>query len=119
MDRRLKARVFKAPASSGQAKTLRSPDDWSVLPPIEADPDLAAEYRRKLDSSNGGLRREPELPEHVEVIAKPKVPTAEFEFSDADGAGDDPAAANNERIRRIMERSARQASLDLGDGIDM
>ncbi len=119
MDRRLQARVIKAPASCGQAKAPRSPDDWSAPPPIEADPDLAAERRRKLDSANGGLRREPELPEHIEVVARPKAPTAEFEFSDADGTEDDQAAANNERIRRTMERNARQASLDLGDGIEM
>ncbi len=89
------------------------------MPPIEPEPDLAKEHRRKLDSANGGLRREPELPEHVEVVAKTKAPAAEFEFSDGDSADVDQAATNNERIRRTMERSARQASLDLGDGIDM
>jgi type IV secretion system protein VirD4 len=89
------------------------------LPPIEPDPDLAEEHRRKIDSANGGLRREPELPEHVEVAAKPKAPAAEFEFLDADSGDVDQAAAANERIRRTMERSARQASLDLGDGIEL
>jgi type IV secretion system protein VirD4 len=118
-DRRLQARVVKAPESCGQRNDPRSPDDWSVLPPIKPDPDLAEGHRRKLDSANGGLRREPELPEHVEVVATPKVPVAEFEFLDADCADVDQAAAANERIRRTMERSARQASLDLGDGIEM
>ena len=86
---------------------------------VEPDPDLAEEHRRKLDSANGGLRREPELPEHVEVIARPKAPSSEFEFPDADSADVDQAAAASERIRCTMERSARQTSLDLGDGIDM
>jgi type IV secretion system protein VirD4 len=65
------------------------------------------------------LRREPELPEHIEVVVKPRTPAAEFEFSDGDGADVDQAAANNERLRRTMARSARQASLDVGDGIGM
>jgi type IV secretion system protein VirD4 len=118
-DRRLQARVVKAPASCGQRHGTAPTDDWSALAPIEPDPHLAGEHRRKLDSANGGLRREPELPEHVEVIARPKAPVAEFEFYDADGADVDQAAANSERLRRTMERSARQATLDLGDGIDM
>jgi type IV secretion system protein VirD4 len=118
-DRRLQARVANAPTSCGQRHGGAAPDDWSALPPIEPDPDLSKEHRRKLDSANGGLRREPELPEHIEVIAKPKAPAAEFEFPDADSVDVDQAAAANERIRRTMERSARQASLDLGDGIEL
>jgi type IV secretion system protein VirD4 len=118
-DRRLQARVVKAPESCGQRDDPRSPDDWSALPPIKPDPALAEGHRRKLDSANGGLRREPELPDHVEVAAKPKAPAAEFEFSDAESADIDQGAAASERIRRTMERSARQASLDLGDGIDI
>lgn len=118
-DRRLQARVIKAPANCGQRHGAAPTDDWSTLPPVEPDPDLAEEHRRKLDSANGGLRREPKLPEHVEVVARPKAPSSEFEFSDADSADVDHAVAANERIRRTMERSARQASLDLGDGIDM
>ena len=89
-DRRLQARVANAPASCGQRHGGAAPDDWSTLPPIEPDPDLAKEHRRKLDSANGGLRREPELPEHVEVVAKAKAPAAEFEFADilVEGAED-------------------------------
>ena len=118
-DRRLQARVSKAPASCGQRHGAAPADDWSTLSPVEPDPDLAEEHRRKLDSANGGLRREPELPEHVEVVTRPKAPSSEFEFPDADSADVDQAAAASERIRRTMERGARQASLDLGDGIDM
>jgi type IV secretion system protein VirD4 len=65
------------------------------------------------------LRREPELPEHVEVLARPKAPAKEFDFADADSVDVDQAATNSERLRRTMERSARQVALDLGDGIDM
>lgn len=119
VDRRLQARVVNAPASCGQRHGAAPVDDWSTLPPVEPDPDLAEEHRRKLDAANGGLRREPELPEHVEVVARPMIPSSEFEFSDADGVDVDRAAAESERIRRTMARSARQAKLDLGDGIDL
>ena len=53
------------------------------------------------------------------MVARPKSPAAEFDFAEADGADADQSAANNERIRRTMERGARQASLDLGDGIEL
>lgn len=118
-DRRLQSRVLPAPESCGQPADARAADDWSALPPIEPDPKSAEDSGRRIDPANGGLRREPDLPEHVEVIARPKSSAAEFDFAEADGADADQSAANGDRIRRIMERGARQASLDLGDGIEL
>ncbi len=118
-DRRLQSRVLPAPESCGQAGDAPATDDWSALPPIEPDPKSAEDGGRRIDPANGGLRREPDLPEHVEVVARPKFPVAEFDFAEADSADSDQSAANNERIRRTMERGARQASLDLGDGIEL
>lgn len=118
-DRRLQSRVLPAPENCGQPADARATDDWSVLPPIEPDPKSSEEGGRRIDPANGGLRREPDLPEHVEVVARPKSPVAEFDFAESDGADADQSAANNERIRRTMERGARQASLDLGDGIEL
>jgi len=118
-DQRLQSRVLTAPESCGQPVGARATDDWSALPPIEPSAKSAHEGGRRIDPANGGLRREPDLPEHVEVVARPKSPAAEFDFAEADGADADQSAANNERIRRTMERGARQASLDLGDGIEL
>lgn len=118
-DRRLHSRVLPAPENCGQPADARATDDWSALPPIEPDPKSSEDGGRRIDPANGGLRREPDLPEHVEVVARPKSPAAEFDFAEADGADADQSAANNERIRRKMERGARQASLDLGDGIEL
>ena len=118
-DQRLQSRVLTAPESCGQPVGARATDDWSALPPIEPSAKSAHERGRRIDPANGGLRREPDLPEHVEVVARPKSPAAEFDFAEADGADADQSAANNERIRRTMERGARQASLDLGDGIEL
>ncbi|NBB24806.1 IncP-type conjugal transfer protein TraG [Porphyrobacter sp. SLTP] len=118
-DRRLQSRVLPAPENCGQPADARATDDWSALPPIEPDPKSSEDGSRRIDPANGGLRREPDLPEHVEVVARPKSPVAEFDFAEADSADADQSAANNERIRRTMERGARQASLDLGDGIEL
>lgn len=118
-DRRLQSRVLPAPENCGQPADASATDDWSILPPIEADLKSSEDSGRRIDPANGGLRREPDLPEHVEVVARPKSPAAEFDFAEADSADADQSAANNERIRRTMERGARQASLDLGDGIEL
>ncbi|WP_379921459.1 conjugal transfer protein TraG [Erythrobacter sp. R86502] len=118
-DRRLQSRVLPTPAICGQPADTRATDDWSALPPIEPDPKSAEDGGRRIDPANGGLRREPDLPEHVEVVARPKSPAAEFDFAESDAADADQSAADGERIRRTMERGARQASLDLGDGIEL
>jgi type IV secretion system protein VirD4 len=118
-DRRLQSRVLTAPENYSQRADARASDDWSALPPIEPDPKSSEDGGRRIDPANGGLRREPDLPEHVEVVARPKSPAAEFDFAEADSADADQSAANSERIRRMMERGARQASLDLGDGIEL
>ena len=118
-DRRLQSRVLSAPENCGQLVGAGASDDWSALPPIKPDPKSSEDGGRRIDPANGGLRREPDLPEHVEVVARPKSPAAEFDFAEADGADADQSAANGERVRRTMERGARQASLDLGDGIEL
>ena len=118
-DRRLQSRVLPTPAISGQREEARATDDWSALPPIEPDPKSSEDSGRRIDPANGGLRREPDLPQNVEVVARPKSPAAEFDFAESDAADADQSAAANERIRRTMKRGARQASLDLGDGIEL
>ena len=118
-DRRLQSRVLPAPENYSHRADARATDDWGALPPIEPDPKSYDGGGRRIDPANGGLRREPDLPEHIEVVARPKSPAAEFDFAEADGADTDQSAANNERIRRTMERGARQAALDLGDGIEL
>jgi len=65
------------------------------------------------DADNAGIRREPELPEHEEVILPA---TPEWEFEDLD-EGDDQAIAfaQSQRLRAV----ARQAALDPGDEMDL
>ena len=68
------------------------------------------------DPANAGIRREPELPEHEEIVAPPPSQAQEFELLD-DEPDVDAAKANAMRAR--MRMVARQASLDPGDGIEL
>ena len=68
------------------------------------------------DPANAGFRREPELPEHEEILPPPPSPAQEFELLD-DEPDVDAAKANAMRAR--MRMVARQASLDPGDGIEL
>lgn len=78
--------------------------------------DVARIVRAQEDAANGGLRREPELPEHVAVAPETAAPPA-HEFAIVDDDPDD--AARQAAVRRRMQGLARQASLDPGDGIEL
>jgi type IV secretion system protein VirD4 len=65
-DKRFTERVLPPPAPTSQTPR---PDDWSALPPRTPSKDLAAALKAE-DTANGGLRREPELPDHVAIPAR-------------------------------------------------
>ncbi len=115
-DPRLQRRIVKPPAPSARVD-LSSDDDWSGLAAIEAPQRLASKDTAESDDPNGGLRREPELPMHVEVAPRQKSAINEFDFVEASDADDD--AARSERLRSRMTANARQAALDPGDGIEL
>ena len=118
----------------------RPADDWTALSPIDppkpspvAKPiraKVAAKPVRKSppaskaekgatgksDPANAGIRQEPDLPEHEEIVAKPAVPRNEFEFNEGD---EDMDNAGNRRLQERVSGAARQASLDPDDGIAM
>ena len=99
----------------------RSPptDERHPLPP---DGDWAGAVVRRPqrsdieDPANAGIRREPELPEHEEIVPEPRKPVQEFEPMDEEP--DDEV-----QRQRIMQRTfgtvARQVSLDPGDDMQM
>ena len=112
-DRRLSERIASAPAPEA-ARVM--PDDWTGRQ-ASADPkQIARIVRDAEDAANGGLRREPELPEHVAIAPETTAPPSQ-EFSIVDDEQDD--AARQAAVRRRMQGLARQASLDPGDGIDL
>jgi type IV secretion system protein VirD4 len=85
---------------------LNTVQPWADVPIGSANTD---------DAANGGIRREPELPEAEDVIPKPVRPLQEFDlFEDPDETQQAQSTA-----RRTVRRIARQASLDLGDDMKM
>ena len=116
-DPEMEARILQPPTLSNSRPTRRDetpslpPDgDWAgaVVPPPAA---TATE-----DPANAGIRREPELPEHEEIVPESKAPVQEFEPMDEEP--DDEV-----QRQRIMQRTfgavARQVSLDPGDDMQM
>ena len=112
-DRRFAERIVDAPKPT--TAPIR-PDDWTGRQ-TAADPEQVARIVRDAeDAANGGLRREPELPEHVDIAKETDVSPAE-EFAIVEDDHDEVARAS--ALRRRMQGLARQASLDPNDGIDL
>src|SRR3546814_21131100 len=69
------------------------------------------------DPANSGVRREPELPLHVDIAPPKRAATKEFDFGDGAAAHDDAVRA--EKLRTRMQGTARQAPLDHGPRIEL
>jgi type IV secretion system protein VirD4 len=118
-DRRLSERILSPPDPQRCGRSKRS-DGWSGLDAVKPDPRLMASVAEaKPDKANAGLRREPELPEHVAIAseARPKAPAEEFAIVAEDDAGD--MARQRQALRRQTVGIARQVSLDHDDGMDL
>ena len=116
-DPRLAARIMPPPDPAALPPREVRSDDWTGLA-ASADPaEIAAIIRRQEDAANSGLRREPELPDHVAIVKEtaPAPPAQEFSIVE-----DEPEdAARQAAARRRMQGIARQASLDPDDGIEL
>ena len=94
-----------------------SADDWSgrVVAAGSRSATVAADATEG-DPANAGIRREPELPEHEEIVAPPPSPEQEFEFLDDEP---DVDAAKARAMRQRMRMVARQVAMNPDDGIDL
>jgi type IV secretion system protein VirD4 len=94
-----------------------STDDWSGRV-VTADGSSAKDAANGTegDPANAGIRREPELPEHEEIIPPPPSPEQEFEFLNDEP---DVDAAKARAMRQRMRMVARQVSMNPDDGIDL
>jgi type IV secretion system protein VirD4 len=115
-DPEMKARILPPPALTDR----RSPPT-DERPPVPSDGDWAGTVVAPApsdteDPANAGIRREPELPEHEEIV--PETPKAVREFDPVDEETDDEV-----QRQRVMQRTfgtvARQVSLDPGDDMQM
>jgi type IV secretion system protein VirD4 len=113
-DRRLTDRVL-TPAVVGRVE--QGADDWSDLPPVPAPPRPQRKADGATDAANGGIRQEPELPVHEDIVTMPEPARGEFDFGEDSAQAD--AARNRQAADRAMRRAARAASLDPDDGIEL
>ena len=115
-DPELAGRILPPPSSSpakpvvepaGPNPTRRDAWDGAIAAPrAPADAE---------DPDNAGIRREPELPEHEEVVPEPRKPVQEFEPVEDDSDDD----LQRQRILQRNFGNARQISLDAGDDMQM
>ncbi|QBY00440.1 hypothetical protein E2K80_06560 [Rhodophyticola sp. CCM32] len=89
-------------------------DDWSGRDPIIAPP--PPKRKEITEDADGGVRREPNLPEHEDIAPEPSPLHSEFAHLD-DEPDDDMQRTKTMRDR--FGTVARQASLDPDDGIEL
>ncbi|GLQ12527.1 conjugal transfer protein TraG [Devosia yakushimensis] len=115
-DGRFKERILRPPATQHRRDTAE--DDWSVLA-IPTRPGLATGDLPSVapvddeDPTESEKRRQPEL--SSKVVPEPN-PAPDDEF-DVDRDANDEAAVLAQNLNRSMQRIARQADLDPGDGM--
>ena len=118
-DIRLTERVL-APPTVGKQSGVAPSDDWSRLA-VPAAISTSQEAKRagdKLmdDPANAGIRREPELPQHEEIVSEQETAVPEFVFAEEDPDDD---AIRARALRQQARSLARQAAMDPGDGMEL
>jgi type IV secretion system protein VirD4 len=116
-DHQLQARILPPPpfavgarvAGNANKPIPAAKDDWqsAVVAPPATDTE---------DPANAGIRREPELPEHEDIVTAPRKPAQEFDLPD-DEADDD--AQRLRVLQRQVRATARQVSLDPADDMGL
>ncbi|ESY01374.1 conjugal transfer protein TraG [Mesorhizobium sp. LNJC405B00] len=119
-DPRLAERVLSPPKPEMTSGTSRT-DDWTratiqassgSLPQAKPSSHLQDE-----DPANGGIRRQPELPEHEDIA--PERTAQHINEFDLDRDESDDDALRRRAVDQAMRRAARQATLDPNDGIEL
>ena len=118
-DARLKERVLPPPDPQTSERTSRA-DGWSALVPQNPDAVLLTEMEKaEGDPANSGLRREPELPDHVAIVKETTDQQPAEEFAVLLDEEPEDVARQRQALRRQMTGVARQVSLDPNDGMDL
>jgi type IV secretion system protein VirD4 len=94
-----------------------STDDWSGrVVAADSRSATAAADGADCDPANAGIRREPELPEHEEIVPPERPAEHEFDLLDDEL---DVDAAKARTMRQRMRMIARQASMNPDDSIEL
>ncbi|MCH6202873.1 conjugal transfer protein TraG [Brucella ciceri] len=115
-DARLQERIVTPPELVAASDSAGGTDDWSGRIVATSGMTGAGNGADGGDSANAGIRREPELPEHEEILPPPPSLAQEFELLD-DNPDLDAAKAN--ALRSRIRMVARQVTLDPSDGIEL
>src|ERR1700761_3604535 len=110
-DPRFLSRILK-PSRVVPIDLAMRPDEWSGRAPIPPSAKLLAALNKKTRDQDGGIRREPEMPQHEEVVLKS--PSVDSEF-DAPADESDAEAVQASALNRSMQGLARAVSLDPDD----
>src|SRR5260370_9193145 len=99
-DPRLSERILPPPVLAEHVRkaTEMMADDWRALPHFTpaAAPRTQAGQLLDADPANAGIRREPELPEHEEIVGSERPADREFDVLEDESA---LAAANTRTVR--------------------
>jgi type IV secretion system protein VirD4 len=119
-DRQLQSRIVPPPmpshtpprasdtGSAADPAPRHSGDHWAEA--------IVTPAKQTKDPNNAGIRREPELPEHEEIVSEPRKPAQEFELADDEPQED----AQDPRVPSRQARTlARQVALDPGDDMGL
>ena len=114
-DTQLKHRVLNPPRANPVALVARA-DDWSGRTPIQPSVELLAKVKRRSRDPNSGIRREPELPQHEDVVVRAPLAENEFDATPDDGDAD---AVQARTLSRSMQGIARSVTIDPDDPMDL
>lgn len=115
-DARFRERVMQPPDPARLGRTPRC-DSWSTVLQQKADP--APSTSEVPDSANAGLRREPELPEHIAIAKETADQKPAEEFAHILDDEPEDTARQRQALRRQLTGLARQVALDPGDGLEL
>ncbi len=117
-DQRFTERILPPPDPASSGRSSRA-DGWSTLetPNPATGPTDKKEHTGE-DAANSGLRREPELPDHVAIVKETTEPTPAEEFA-AVLDDDEDAVRQSRLMRQRMRGVARQVAMDPNDGMEL
>jgi type IV secretion system protein VirD4 len=120
-DPRLAERVLPPPKPE-MTKGILRPDDWTGATLLVASQGNPRELKPSMglqdeNPANGGIRRQPEIPEHEDIA--PEQTTQRDDEFDLDRDESDDDAVRRRTVDQVMRRAAQQAALDPNDGIEL
>jgi type IV secretion system protein VirD4 len=120
-DPRLAERVLPPERNTFGCGGRTTLDDWSQLSSpsntnVPAAQAVSSTQKPIDDPANSGIRREPELPKHEEIVPEISKSPPEFDFTEDEGDGD---AIRARPLRTNVPSLARQAAMDPDDGVEL